>query len=154
MTSSAGTIFLNSFGDLTAASVNITGGTLEGTGTVTGALNDTGGTVVGGFLNSTPGTLNVSGAYSQSGTGVLQADINTGDAQQSSIINVTGTPGTPGAPGSVNLSGGTLLIDAESSLALNTPYTVMTLAPTTFTASSRKSKPRVRSAATPAMATA
>ena len=126
VTSSAGTIFLNSFGDLTAASVNITGGTLEGTGTVTGALNDTGGTVVGGFLNATPATLNVSGAYSQSGTGVLQADINTGDTQQSSIINVTGTPGTPGAPGSVNLSGGTLLIDAQSSLALNTPYTVMT----------------------------
>ena len=77
-------------------------------------------------MNATPGTLNVSGAYSQSGTGVLQADINTGNSQQSSIIAVTGTPGTPGAPGSVNLSGGTLLIDAESSLALNTPYTVMT----------------------------
>ena len=39
---------------------------------------------------------------------------------------MTGTPGTPGTPGSVNLSGGTLLIDAQSSLALNTPYTVMT----------------------------
>ncbi len=50
VTSSAGTIFLNSFGDLTASAVNITGGTLEGTGTVTGALNDTGGTVVGGIL--------------------------------------------------------------------------------------------------------
>ena len=68
----------------------------------------------------------MSGAYSQSGTGALQADINTGNSQQSSIINVTGTPGTPGSPGSVNLSGGTLLIDAQSSLALNTPYTVMT----------------------------
>ena len=45
-TSSAGTIFLNSFGDLKAAAVDITGGTLEGTGTVTGALNDTGGTVM------------------------------------------------------------------------------------------------------------
>jgi hypothetical protein len=127
-TSSAGTIFLNSFGDLTAASVNITGGTLEGTGTVTGALNDTGGTVVGGSQNGTPGTLNVSGAYSQSGTGVLQADINTGATQQSSIVNVTGSPGTPGSSGSVNLSGGTLLIDAQTSLALNTPYTVMTFA--------------------------
>ena len=125
-TSSAGTIFLNSFGDLTATAVNIIGGTLEGTGTVTGALNDTGGTVVGGILSSTPGTLNVNGAYSQSGTGVLQADINTGFSQQSSIVNVTGSPGTPGSPGSVNLPGGTLLIDAQTSLALNTPYTVMT----------------------------
>ena len=79
-------------------------------------------------MNATTGTLNVSGAYSQSGSGVLQADINTGDTQQSSIVNVTGSPGTPGSPGSVNLSGGTLLIDAQSSLALNTPYTVMTFA--------------------------
>ena len=38
---------------------------------------------------------------------------------------MTGSPGTPGAAGSVNLAGGTLLIDAESALALNTPYTVM-----------------------------
>ena len=126
VTSSAGTIFLNSFGDLTASAVNITGGTLEGTGTVTGALNDTGGTVVGGSFDGNTGTLNVSGAYTQSGTGILQTDINTGDSQQSSTINVTGTPGTPGASGSVNLAGGTLLIDGESSLALNTPYTVMT----------------------------
>jgi fibronectin-binding autotransporter adhesin len=108
--------------------VNITGGTLEGTGTVTGALNVTGGTVVGGSLSSTPATLNVSGAYSQSGSGILQADINTGDTPQSSIVNVTGSSGTPGSPGSVNLSGGTLLIDGQSSLALNTPYTVMTFA--------------------------
>jgi hypothetical protein len=128
VTSGAGTIFLSSFGGLTAAAVNIAGGTLEGAGAVTGALNDTGGTVSGGILNSTPATLNVSGPYSQSGTGVLQADINTGNSQQSSIIAVSGTPGTPGTPGSVNLSGGTLLINAESGLALNTPYTVMTFA--------------------------
>ena len=95
-------------------------------GTVTGTLNDTGGTVVGGSFDGNTGTLNVSGAYKQSGNGVLQTDINTGDSQQSSIIAVTGTPGTPGAKGSVNLAGGTLLIDAQTSLALNTPYTVMT----------------------------
>ena len=124
---SSGTINIgSSSGDLTAATVDITGGTLEGVGTVTGALHVTGGTVVGGSLNSTTGTLTVSGAYNQSGSGILQTDINTGYAQQSSIISVTGSPGTPGAAGSVNLAGGTLLIDAESSLALDTPYTVMT----------------------------
>ncbi len=52
--SSAGTIFLNSFGDLTASAVNITGGTLEGFGTVTGALHATGGTVVGGSSELDP----------------------------------------------------------------------------------------------------
>ena len=113
-------------GDLTAARVDITGGMLWGFGTVTGALHDTDGTVVGGSPNSTLGTLAVSGAYFQSRTGILQTDINTGSSQQSSLISVTGSPGTPGAPGSVNLAGGTLLIDAESSLALDTRYTVMT----------------------------
>ena len=54
VTSSAGTIFLNSFGDLTAAAVDITGGTLEGFGTVTGALHVTGGTVVGGSSELDP----------------------------------------------------------------------------------------------------
>jgi hypothetical protein len=121
-----GSVVINASGDLTATATNVTGGTVEGVGTVTGALNDTGGTVVGGTLNSTTGTLNLDGAYEQSGSGVLQTDINTGDSQQSSIIAATGTPGTPGAAGSVNLAGGVLLIDAQSSLALNTPYTVMT----------------------------
>ena len=102
-----GSVVINASGDLIATTTNVTGGTVEGVGTVTGALNDTGGTVVGGTLNSTTGTLNVDGAYQQSGSGVLQTDINTGDSQQSSIIAVTGTPGTPGAAGSVNLAGGT-----------------------------------------------
>ena len=122
----SGTIVIDPFGDLTATTVDVIGGTLEGVGTVTGTLNDTGGTVVGGSLDGNTGTLTESGAYKQSGSGVLQTDIDTGDSQQSSIIAVTGSPGTPGAKGSVNLAGGTLLIDAESSLALNTPYTVMT----------------------------
>jgi hypothetical protein len=121
-----GSVVINASGELTATTTNVTGGTVEGVGTVTGTLNDTGGTVVGGTLNSTTGTLNVDGVYKQSGSGVLQTDINSGDSQQSSIIAVTGTSGTPGAAGSANLNGGTLLIDAQTSLALNTPYTVMT----------------------------
>jgi hypothetical protein len=152
--SSAGTVSIGNFGDLTAAAVDISGGTLQGTGTVTGALKVTGGTVVGGSLDGNTGTLNVGGAYSQSSSGILQADINTGDSQQSSIVNVTASPGTPSSSGSVNLSGGTLLIDAQSGIVLNTPYTVMTFAPTTSMANSRKFRPRGRSAATPAMAAA
>ena len=75
--SSSGTITIDGFGDLTATAVDITGGTLEGVGTVTGALHVTGGTVVGGSLSSTPGTLTVSGSYTQSGSGILQRDIYT-----------------------------------------------------------------------------
>ena len=92
---------------------------------MTGALHNTGGTVVGGDFSSLPGTLTVNGSYSQSGSGILQGDIYTPDTQPSSVISVTGSPGTPGAAGSVNLAGGTLLIDAIASLALDTPYTVM-----------------------------
>jgi hypothetical protein len=121
--SGSGTII--DFGDLTATDVDFTGGTLLGFGTVTGALHDTGGTVLGGTRNS-PGTLTVDGTYFQSGIGTLQTDINTVLAQPSSIVSVTGGPGTPGASGSVNLAGGTLKINAISALALNTPYTVMT----------------------------
>jgi hypothetical protein len=109
--------------------VDITGGTLQGYGTVTGALPVTNGTVVGGSLNSTPGTLNASGSYSQSGSGALLTDIYTPDTQQSSTISVTGSPGTPGAAGSVNLAGGTLLINGISNLAADIPYTVMTFGP-------------------------
>jgi hypothetical protein len=120
--SDSGTIIIGTdgspSGDLTATDVDITGGTLEGFGTVTGALHDTGGTVVGGNLNSTTGTLTVNGAYFQSGAGILQTDINTG----SSGISVTGSLGTPEAAGSVNLAGGTLLIDGETSLVLGTLY--------------------------------
>ena len=122
---SSGTISIGGTGDLTAAALDIIGGTLEGFGTVTGALHNTGGTVVGGDFSSLPGTLTVNGSYSQSGSGILQGDIYTPDTQPSSVISVTGSPGTPGAAGSVNLAGGTLLIDAISSLALDTPYTVM-----------------------------
>src|SRR5271166_3625335 len=55
----SGTVDLqNSFTKLTASNVNVTGGVIEGTGTVAGALNNNGGgTVVGGPLSSTPGTL-------------------------------------------------------------------------------------------------
>ena len=121
----SGTIDIGSNADLTAAKVITTGGTLLGFGTVTGALHVTGGTVVGGTRNS-PATLSVDGSYFQSGSGTLQTDINTAFTQQSSIVSVTGSPGTPGASGSVNLAGGALKINAISSLALDTPYTVMT----------------------------
>jgi hypothetical protein len=124
--SSGGTINLGSYGKLTAGALDITGGTVEGTGTIGKVVNVTGGTIVGGTLSSTTGTLTVSGVYNQSETGVLQTDIDTSLTQQSSVIAVSGSPGTPGSSGSVNLSGGTLLIDGLSALTLNTPYTVMT----------------------------
>ena len=73
----------------------------------------------------------------------MQGDIYTPDTQPSSVISVTGSPGTPGAAGSVNLAGGTLLIDANieprSGHAL---YGYGLRRRSTFTASSPMSKPR------------
>ena len=124
LNSGSGTISIGASGDLTAARVDITGGMLWGFGTVTGALHDTDGTVVGGSPNSTLGTLAVSGAYFQSRTGILQTDINTGSSQQSSLISVTGSPGTPGAR--QRQSRRRDLADRRrNSLALDTRYTVM-----------------------------
>ena len=130
--SGTGTLIVGRSGttsSLNAPNVDVTGGTLEGFGVVNGAVNNTGGTVIGGYGST--GTLTVNGAYNQSGAGILQTDIYTGYTQQSSIVAVTGSSGNaaPGTAGSVNLSGGTLMIYAESSLALNTPYTVATFAP-------------------------
>ncbi|RBP17550.1 hypothetical protein DFR50_10241 [Roseiarcus fermentans] len=123
---SSGAIVVGPYGKLTAAAVDITRGSLQGDGTVVGALNITGGTVVGG-LNGDPGALSVSGAYSQSGAGVLQTNVVPGvSPPQSSVVAVSGGPATPGSSGSVNLAGGTLLIDGELSLPLDTTYTVMT----------------------------
>ncbi len=102
---------------LVAPIVHVTGGLLDGTGVVTGAINNTGGTVEGGPDNQHGAieTLAVHGAYNQSGSGVLQANI--------------GFPGEKGGlavTGGIHLGGGTLMVDALLPLTLNTPYTVAT----------------------------
>ena len=119
--STSGALVVGSNGILGATNVSVTGGSLEGadlhqgaalahsSGLVHGAVTNTGGTV--------NGDLTVWGGYNQSGGGVLQAGIDTASAEQSSLLAVTGA---------VALSGGTLLIDAQTALAVNKRYTVMT----------------------------
>ena len=69
-TQAAGTTAV--YGALSAPTVDVTGGTLDGTGTVTGVVSNSGGDVVGGTLNyNSPGVLSVVGAYQSSGTGTL-----------------------------------------------------------------------------------
>jgi hypothetical protein len=108
---------------LVAPDVHVTGGILEGAGTVTGTVNNTGGTVM-----AYPAThfgladrLNVDGNYNQGASGILQTDAIEGPSGATlTSVNMSG---------SIHLSGGTLLVDAQTSLALNTPYTVATFAP-------------------------
>ena len=94
----------------------MTGGSLDGTGTVAGTVNDTSGTVFGGFSFGTPGTLTISGTYNQSGTGILEANIANGGGS-SGVVAVT-------AGNFVNLTGGTLLVSSTPSVGV--VMTVMT----------------------------
>src|SRR5207302_1304508 len=72
-TQADGTTTVTGSGTLTGT-VKVTGGTLQGTGTVVGNVNNTAGTVMGGSPGQ-PGTLTVNGIYSQSGSGILQSTI-------------------------------------------------------------------------------
>jgi outer membrane autotransporter protein len=71
------------------------GGFLSGTGTVVGSLTNSG-TVSPG---NSPGTLNVMGSYTQTGSGTLRAEIAS--PSNYDIINVTGAPGTASLAGAI-----------------------------------------------------
>jgi len=78
-------------GTLEASSLILDGGLLEGTGTVnlagTGTLTNTSGTVKGG---DSPGTLTVSGNYTQAAAGSLEVDFNGTALGDWSVLDVTG----------------------------------------------------------------
>ncbi|MGN6869513.1 MAG: beta strand repeat-containing protein [Solirubrobacteraceae bacterium] len=69
-------------------SVTVSGGTLKGAGAILGSLTNTaGGTVAPG---DSPGTLNVSGSYSQDSSGTLQIAVDGTASGQYSVLNVNG----------------------------------------------------------------
>ncbi|HET6866414.1 MAG TPA: IPT/TIG domain-containing protein, partial [Solirubrobacteraceae bacterium] len=69
-------------------SVTVSGGTLKGAGAIIGSLTNTaGGTVAPG---DSPGTLNVSGSYSQDSSSTLQIAVDGTSSGQFSVLNVNG----------------------------------------------------------------
>jgi hypothetical protein len=121
----AGTTNIFSGGTLTAPNVNVTGGTLQGNGTVAGNLNvSSAGTVKAVAPNTNnPATLTVNGNYDQSG-GTLATLLQGTGAGQVGTVSV--------GPGTVNLQGGTLQANFVSPLipaAGQTFSNVMTFAP-------------------------
>ena len=108
-TQSLGTTAVAANGALTAATIDVTGGVLQGVGTVTGKIVNTGGSVAGGtYTSDVPGTLTVTGTYSQSGAGILQEVLTGTAAGQQSTLAVSGA---------ANIQGGTLNADVFFTLA-------------------------------------
>jgi uncharacterized protein with beta-barrel porin domain len=100
VTQTAGAISLNG-GNISATSITINGGSLNGVGTVTGNLNNNA-TVNPGF---SPGVITINGDYAQGSTGVLNIEIaGTADGEYDQLIvsgqaNLDGTLNvTPIAP--------------------------------------------------------
>ena len=118
-TQTAGSTQVFADGTLTAAAIDIAGGTLAGNGTVAGAL-DNSGAVVEADAGGSPATLSVSGSYRQGAGATLAAIIDPAASTQSGVLAVSG---------GVALNGGTLAINSTAALALDTPYTVATFAP-------------------------
>ena len=87
-TQTTGQTILNGGALATSSTLNIQGGTLKGSGTVTGGVSN-GGTVAPGL---SPGILNVVGNYSQTAAGKLAIELNgTTVGTQYDQLNVTGT---------------------------------------------------------------
>jgi len=71
-TQSAGSLTVNAGATLTIANLNINGGTLTGTGTVSGNVINNGGILAAG---TSPGTLSITGSYTQAAGGTFQAEL-------------------------------------------------------------------------------
>src|SRR5205085_8584008 len=63
------------------------GGTLNGTGTITGDVNNAGGTLSPGL---SPGTINITGNYTQGSTATMAIELAGATAGQFDVVNVTG----------------------------------------------------------------
>ncbi|MEA5579478.1 pre-peptidase C-terminal domain-containing protein, partial [Anabaena sp. UHCC 0451] len=97
----AGTTILNGGGiSFYSVPMNLQGGNLAGIGTITGSVNNSGGQVNPG---NTIGTLNITGDYSQSGTGTLNLEL--GSAASFDKFNITGAADIGGIL-KLNLTGG------------------------------------------------
>src|SRR5262249_59017179 len=71
-TQPAGATRLNGGAISSSSTMNIQGGTLEGFGTLTGNVNNSGGTLSPGL---SPGQLNETGAYTQGASGAFSTEI-------------------------------------------------------------------------------
>lgn len=113
-------------GSLVASRVLVTGGLLQGTGTITGNVNASGGDLAAGSLShNTVGTLAVTGKFIDSS--FVDAVIVAAGSGEASVINVSGTK--------VSLKGATLHLDITDpeNLIVGEAFTIMHFVPGTLT---------------------
>jgi hypothetical protein len=121
-TQAAGTTTVT--GTLVAQTVDVTAGTLDGTGSVSGNIDQSGGIVFGGSPN-VPGNLTVDGNYTEGANGVF-ASVITGTASNQ--------VGTLAVNGGATLDGGVLDLQLTNfTPTLGQSFTVMTFTPGSLT---------------------
>ncbi len=98
-TQSAGSFILGAGSDITTANLNVVGGTLTGTGTLNGSVNNSGGTLAAG---SSPGTLIIGGNYIQGAGGTFLAEL-AGTAVAGTDYDLLSVGGTASLAGTLDI---------------------------------------------------
>ncbi len=99
-TQTAGLLTLNGGGVSSTTPLNIQGGIVGGTGTIAATVSNSGGTMKPGL---SPGTLSISGNYSQGTAGALEIEI--AGAASSDLLAISGTATLDGSLSVLNIGG-------------------------------------------------
>ncbi len=111
-------------GTLSTKTIDLTGGTLDGTGDVTGKTTIDGGVIAGGSVaGNAVGTLTLHSSLTINGGGTLESVLTAAGGGSASDVAVTA--------GKAILNGGTLLLDITDpvSLTIGETFTVLTFTP-------------------------
>lgn len=89
-TQTAGTLLLQGGGVSNGNALLLQGGTIEGAGTISGSVNNTGGTVAPGTSSDSSATLAITGSYTQAAAGALAVDLGGTEAGTFDVLSVGG----------------------------------------------------------------
>ena len=107
---------------LVAATITLEGGRVDGNGELVGNVTNTGAVVAPG---NSPGTLTVTGSYTQSGTGALEVEVTGTDAGSYDVLQVSGETALGGTLTLVTAEGYTPPWDSTFSVVSSpTPPTI------------------------------
>jgi hypothetical protein len=84
-----GSFIIAPSGNVDPLAINISGGTLQGAGSITGNVNNSGGNVEPASALATPGSLAINGNYTQGPGGLLTVDLGGIGPGEFSVLNVS-----------------------------------------------------------------